>query len=835
MAMGLKNAPATWSRMMHHILSKLTYTECLVYLDDIIVFSSDVPTHLERLKHVFEKMRENNLKLKPTKCHFMEKELEYLGHLIKEGGFTTHPEKTKIIQSYPIPRNVKEIRAFLGLCGFYRKFVQDFAKISQPLTYLTKKNIKYNWTSDQQQAFDTLKHALVSPPILRYPDFTKQFIVNTDASATSIAAILTQVHNDVEHPICYSSRTLNDAERRYSTIERECLAIVFAVKTYKNYLTGTHFIIMTDHRPLKYLLTIKDASSRLAKWAMYLMEYSFTIQYRKGHLNSNVDALTRLRTNDNILVENIVAHIQLGQPEKDMMPVTTVLWTTDELKTWQQEDTELNKIISTIADDSDQYYINEDGLLSRKRESHQRNDQIMAPKKIVNEILRIYHNSLYAGHPGQKKTLEIIKKDFYWRTIRKDVKSYVEKCHSCNTQKPCNQATVQMQAAPIPSLPWGRISMDIVGPLNKTSSNNKYILTCVDFLTRYPECIPIPDITAETVAKAFVKHIICRFGIPRELLTDCGTQFVGKLFQEICKLLGIKKLKTTPYHPSANGIIERMHKTLKTMISHFVNDKYADWDEILPYCLLAYRNLPHTATKETPFYLMFGRDMELPIHLAIKQNIVKYDLDENYASEMLARMQLAHEIAHKNIETNVQQRCNKHNNARLRKELQPGDLVYLNNPAVLGSKIVAPKFRPKWTGPYRVLEKRGPVTYKIKETKGKKEHVVHAERLKPCKSDQTVTPINIKINKENVESDPSDEEYNQQNIEEFINHGRQENPIGQENIEEMAVEEEEEYGDTDSQGSTSSEEMQQPEINIQKRTRTREVKLPERFKDYKLN
>ena len=169
---------------MHHILGKLIYTECLVYLDDIIVFSSDVPTHLERLRHVFEKLRENNLKLKPTKCHLMEKELEYLGHLIKEGSFTTHPDKTKIIQSYPVPQNISEIRAFLGLCGFYRKFVQDFAKISQPLTYLTKKNVKYNWTSDQQQAFDTLKHALVSPPILRYPDFSKPFIVNTDTSAT---------------------------------------------------------------------------------------------------------------------------------------------------------------------------------------------------------------------------------------------------------------------------------------------------------------------------------------------------------------------------------------------------------------------------------------------------------------------------------------------------------------------------------------------------------------------------------------------------------------------------------------------------------------------------
>lgn len=255
---------------MNHILGKLTYTECLVYLDDILVFSHDVDTHIEWLRHVFEKMRASNLKLKPTKCHFLKTEIEYLGHIVKEGGYTTQPEKTKIIENYPVPRNVKAIRAFIGLSGFYRKFVPNFAQISQPLTHLTKKNVKFVWGKEQEEAFHTLKRALISPPILRYPDFKKEFIVNT-ASATAVAAILMQEHDGVEHPICYSSRTLNDAERRYSATERECLAVVFAIKSYKVYLTGTHFTIQTDHKPLKYLLTIKDPSSRLAKWAMLVL------------------------------------------------------------------------------------------------------------------------------------------------------------------------------------------------------------------------------------------------------------------------------------------------------------------------------------------------------------------------------------------------------------------------------------------------------------------------------------------------------------------------------------------------------------------------------------
>ena len=344
MAMGLKNAPATWSRMMHHILGKLTYTACLVYLDDIIVFSQDEQTHLKRLRHVFQKMREANLKFKPTKCNFMKKETEYLGHLIIARGLTTHPDKTKIIESYPIPASVKELRAFLGLCGFYRKFVTNFAKISQPLTLLTKKDVKYSWGPEQQEAFVTLKRALISPPVLRYPDFSKQFIVNTDASATAVAAILTQKHDGVELPICFSSRTLNAAERRYSAIERECLAVVFAVKTYRNYLTGTHFVIMTDHRPLKYLLTMKDPSSRLSKWAMYLMEYSFTILYRPGKQNTNVDSLTRLGTEQNN-PENIIAHIAT---DPNIKPMVNVIWSSEELKNLQHSDPELIKIITTL-------------------------------------------------------------------------------------------------------------------------------------------------------------------------------------------------------------------------------------------------------------------------------------------------------------------------------------------------------------------------------------------------------------------------------------------------------------------------------------------------------
>jgi len=228
---------------------------------------------------------------------------------------------------------------------------------------------------------------------------------------------------------------------------------------------------------------------------------------------------------------------------------------------------------------------------------------------------------------GQKKTKEMLERDFYWKNMRKYVQKFVEFCPSCQIQK--TKGPPELQRTPIPTPVWGRISLDLVGPLNRTRQDNRYILTCVDFLTKYPECIPLPDIKAETVARALVENIITRHGAPRKLLTDCGKQFIGHLFTNIGKELGIQKLRTTLYHPATNGILERFHKTLKTTISHFVSNFMENRDKILPYALMAYRNQPHETTKESPFFFMFGRDRKLPIHLTIKDHVLRYDLDEN--------------------------------------------------------------------------------------------------------------------------------------------------------------------------------------------------------------
>lgn len=349
---------------------------------------------------------------------------------------------------------------------------------------------------------------------------------------------------------------------------------------------------------------------------MFLLEFSFTIKYRPGVQNGRADALTRLRTEEQNLPQ-VVAKINRTT---EIKPIISAIWSRQELRKLQEDDADIMQIKKNLAIEDETFYCSPDDLLYKRRLEQGRHDPLVAPKCIVPDILQSYHSSLFALHPGQKKTLNLIQQDFYWKSMRKDVKSYIEKCHSCNVHKTNPQLPSEMQKTPVPGSPWSRISLDIVGPLNRTQHGNKYLLTCVDSLTRYPECVPLADIKADTVARAFVENIILRYGTPRELLTDCGTQFVGKLFVEICKILQIRKLKTTPYHPAANGIVERMHKTLKTMISHFVDDYHDSWDEILPFALMAYRNSIHQATNDTPFFLMFGRDMETALNLTIRED-----------------------------------------------------------------------------------------------------------------------------------------------------------------------------------------------------------------------
>lgn len=288
MPFGLCNAPSTFQRLMYCVLSGLTNESCYVYLDDIIVFSkNDVNEHIQRLRDVFDRLRKNNLKLKPSKCRFIEKEVSYLVHLLTQEGAKPDRAKTEAICTYPVPRNVKDIRAFLGLVGFYRRFIKNFSKIAKPITKLLQKEEPFLWNQDTTTAFEELRTALFKSPVLAFPDFSQPFIIATDASNFALGAVLSQLIDGKEHPIAYASRTLNKAETNYTTTEKECLGVVWAVKSFRCYVYGRRFTIITDHRPLRWLMNLKDPSSRLGRWALILTEHEFDIVHRPGKQHGN--------------------------------------------------------------------------------------------------------------------------------------------------------------------------------------------------------------------------------------------------------------------------------------------------------------------------------------------------------------------------------------------------------------------------------------------------------------------------------------------------------------------------------------------------------------------
>lgn len=293
MPFGLKNAPATFQRAMDSVLCGLQGERCFVYLDDIVVFASSLQEHEQKLIEVFDRLRKYGLKVQPDKCEFLRKEVGYLGHIISSEGVKPNPEKVQAVKEFPIPKSCKDIKSFLGLAGYYRRFIPNFSKITKPLTSLLKKDVPFVWGLEQQQALDRCKDLLTSFPILQYPDFSKEFVLTTDASIHAIGAILSQGEIGKDLPIAYASRTLNKAESNYSTIERELLAIVWAVKHFRPYLFGRKFKIVTDHKPLTWLFSIKDPGSRLLRWRLKIEEYEYEIVYKAGKNNTNADALSR--------------------------------------------------------------------------------------------------------------------------------------------------------------------------------------------------------------------------------------------------------------------------------------------------------------------------------------------------------------------------------------------------------------------------------------------------------------------------------------------------------------------------------------------------------------
>ncbi|GBO04446.1 Retrovirus-related Pol polyprotein from transposon 17.6 [Araneus ventricosus] len=628
---GLKNASASFQRLMNLVLAGLNEFHISCYIDDLVIASQDFETHIKRLQMVFDRLIQANLKVKPSKCSFLRNEISYLGHTIKEGQVFPDKKNLDSIKKALPPKNRKQVRSFLGLTGFYRKFIPNYSKVALPLTELTKDTTKFEWSEREQLAFEELKNYLISEPCLALPDFSKPFSVFTDASKYALGAVLVQEdETKFHHPISFASRKLSDAETRYSVVEREAMAIVFALNHFKNYLFGKHFTVYSDQQCLSKILKLKDPNSRIARWMLTLQQFDYTVIHKPGRLNQMADYLSRAKypKEENVSVEQPdINTLELNSSTFvcNSMPVSEIIQK-------QNCDSYFNNIKNKLKSNfifspkSPKFFIKDDLLLchTNTKNRHSHVAKLVVPQTLVPQILNLAHDNDACAHPGLTRTLKRIKQNYFWHKLYSQVKRYIGSCHSCIQRRGFHKNfKAPIQKIPTADYPFQKVAFDAIGPLVTSKHGNKWIIVMSDYFTRYAEAYALPNIQSSNVARVLI-DFISRHGIMQVLYSDRGSNFLSQAMQEVYNKLGISKQQTLSYSPQGNGLVERLNKTLIDSLSHLVSENQEDWCEHLPFALMAFRNACHSTTNESPNFLVYGRDPVMPYHLIYSEKIRSY-------------------------------------------------------------------------------------------------------------------------------------------------------------------------------------------------------------------
>lgn len=749
MPFGLCNAPATFERLMEQVLAGLIGDACLVYLDDIIIVGRTFEDHLQNLTKVLSKIRGANLKLSPEKCSFFRRQVNFLGHIVSEEGVQTDPEKIVAVKEWPVPKDKTEVRAFLGLCSYYRRFVKNFADIAKPLHKLTEEKQQFCWDENCDIAFQELKKRLCNSPILDYPDTENDFIVDTDASNTGIGGVLSQRKGNQEVVIAYYSKSLSKPERNYCVTRRELLAVVKTLQHFSKYLLGRKFLLRTDHAALKWLLQFKNPEGQVARWIELLQEFDFVTEHRSGRAHGNADALSRRPCPEDCKHCN-------RQEAKEVVPVRMLR--TDLSNEWketlqhaQQNDADIKPIfdwikagapkpkwsdVAAMSSITKSYWaqwnslVIQEGVLCRKWENARGDNchlQMVVPRAKVPDVLRLYHDGCSGGHMGVKRTLLKIRERFYWIHCREDVEDWCRKCTSCAAVKgPQTRSRGALQIYNV-GAPWERIALDVAGPFPESENGNKYFMVVMDYFTKWPEVFAIPNQEATTVADKLVQEVFCRFGVPLEIHSDQGRNFESQVFQETCRLMGTHKTRTTSYHPQSDGMVERFNQTLERYLAKVVESRQRDWDKHIQPFLLSYRSAVHESTAVTPAFANFGRELRLPADLITGTPPDTPCSVTDYANDLRNKLNDVYEHIRQSGQQMSEKMKTRYDRKTNNRGFDEGSLVWLHNP--VRSKGKSPKLQAKWDGPYRVVTRINDVTYRIQKGLRGAPKIVHVDRL----------------------------------------------------------------------------------------------------------
>ena len=772
MPFGLSGAPATFCRVMSHVMGDYLWKICLCYIDDLIIFGRTQQELLERLDMVLTRLRDYGLKVKPSKCILFRTEIKFLGHLVTSSGIQPLPEKVQSIKDWPVPRCIRDVRAYYGLVGYYRRYIQNFATIAEPLTRLTKKHTKFEWSPEADRSFKQLKQALLDAPILAFPYPDRPCILDTDSSDVAYGAVISQNVDGQERPIAFYSRVMTPAQMNYCATRRELLAAIAALQHFRHYLLNVQVVLRTDHHSLKWLRTFKRPEGILARWMETLAEFDITIEHRPGRVHCNADSLSRQackqcwgklpktpwvdelqRANDCTAPLGIHA-LQLlpelsSETLQDLQQQDPILglirtWletdhepTMDELRECPPEGRKLigmRQILHLVT-----------GVLVRKDNNI---TQLIVPEVLRRRLFDSVHAGPLAAHLGADRTLAQLRQSYFWPGMSKDVRLWHYACDICARSKgppPRAHATMQKVNA---AAPMDLVAIDLLSGLPTAQDGSVCILVAVDYMTKWVEAYPLPNEEASTCMTALYNGFFSRFGLPAQLHSDQGRQFESKIFAELSKLAGIRKTRTTPFHPRSDGQVERFNRTLLSMLRASAHDEPDNWPSRVPAILAAYRMTPHRSTGVSPNLAMLGREVCCPFTLIAAPPDEADQLTVHYAQNFRDTMRQAHQRVRQVTQTTAKTQKSYFDSRVKAVSLNKGQLVWLYWPRPL-LRQQQRKLTQLWTGPWKVIEFLTDVVVRVQHIKTNKCQTVHVDRLVHCSSmSQVILPPRPQIRRE---------------------------------------------------------------------------------------
>ncbi|GJS00994.1 reverse transcriptase domain-containing protein [Tanacetum coccineum] len=575
MPFGLTNAPAVFMDLMNRVCKPYLDKFVIVFIDDILIYSKNKKEHEEHLKMILELLKKEELYAKFSKCEFWIPKVQFLGHVIDSEGIHVDPAKIESIKDWTSPKSPTEIRQFLGLAGYYRRFIEGFSKIAKPMTKLTQKKIKFEWGDKQEAAFQLLKQKLCSAPILALPEGSEDFIAYCDASKKGLGAVLMQR----EKVISYASRQLKIHEKNYTTHDLELGAVVFALKIWRHYLYGTKCTVFTDHKSLQHILDQKELNMRQRRWLELLSDYDCDIRYHPGKANVILNAQTEARKPENIKSEDIGGMLI----ENAKFPEA----------------------------------IREQKLEPRADGTLCLNGRSWLPcyGDLLTVIMHESHKSKYSIHLGSDKMYQDMKKLYWWPNMKADIATYVNKCLTCAKVKAEHQRPSGLLVQPkIPEWKWDNITMDFVTKLPKTSQGYDTIWVIVDRLTKSAIFTPMRETDPlDKLARLYLKEVVTRHGIPVSIICDRDPRFASNFWRSLQNALGTNLDMSTAYHPQTDGQSERTIQTLEDMLRACAIDFGKGWVNHLPLVEFSYNNSYHASIKAAPFEALYGRKCRSPV------------------------------------------------------------------------------------------------------------------------------------------------------------------------------------------------------------------------------